>query len=214
MNTKTIYFALLISTLIIACKKENTTNSTPDEVTALEKIHFSGKINNEYFNYIHDVDIPNGVSEGRDSYKTINNIEDSTFNFFYGANVQNEKYWAKRSKITVIKGSILLHGSPSRATETQFNNFFKVGTYPIATDTSNGFTIAYSDSTRKEWSTLWGDNQNHTVSIDEIITVIPLTTTFAIKVRFKFNCTVYDMMGNSLFIEDATFIGAIENLGA
>jgi hypothetical protein len=117
---------------------------------------------------------------------------------------------ANQTEFTISKG--VLHNY-STATNETFKSFFAPGTYPLVTSGSDGITLSWTDGSGTLWTT---DNPpgTQTGSLFTIISTeeLPVVTDYYIKVTATFNCTLYDLNGNSITVSDGTYVGVFGKL--
>ncbi len=98
----------------------------------------------------------------------------------------------------------------SLATDSQFKNFFSVGTYQYApVGWANGISVEWKDGTGKYWNTdkAPGIQAGSTFKITAIEDDPVEFPKYSVKVTIEFSCKVYDDLGSSKTITDGKYVG-------
>lgn len=213
MRKETI-IGLLFLVALSSCKKE-------EEVPIPFTASFTATIDNQAIIISESNGAIWSCGSGSNSLSTIPDSTNIQFRMFLGHPFKSDGDY--RSSLTVTffnhinSGELIPPGPSGDITEEMFREKLKVGSYPYTflSETASGVIIEWYDSDGKFWST--GRNQhenngipltapNYSSSLFEVIDSEPAEVDYpfenwAQKLSMKFNCYVYNNLGDSILIE-------------
>ena len=205
---KKIVALLMVSLLVISCRKETTTptptpvpvTSAPATINSAPQVSYS--INGVAVNpYISN---GNTYMYGTGSIAPVNTTTYSTKQ--YSASIYNVK--TSQVYLEIDKGTLSF--GALEPDSTTFKNYFTTGSIAYSVNAANGIQITMSD-TGATWSTT---NGSQTGSLFSIVATQEqwIAGNQYIKFLATFNCTLYDQNGlNPRRITNGVFLGYFEN---
>lgn len=208
-KTKILILSLLCLTLVIGCKKKDTSDLEPTSfyTTGLDVNSFYGTIDGIDYEYIEQQD---DVSGGVGTNKVLNVGSYSTAK--YSTNLY---YYDNDEDIAGVDiGTLGFIASDDTPTNSEFEDFVKKGVYNYSIDAEDGIEFFWMDDNGTEWSTSLG-TANQTGSSFEIVEVKETTSFFGdytITFRATFNCTLYDGTGQKKVLTNGSYVGSFSNI--
>lgn len=203
---------IIILSSLSGCTKEDEVIITPEEdntpttptAPPETNFYFTGLIDNVQHAYHTDSSFINGCYYGIYHYS----CSQSTHTHNYTSTITNQ--FSSGQVITIYKGIFSYNGTPE-ANDSLFRDFFAVGNYTYSNIISQqGMSIEYKDPQGHRWNTRNnpGNQQNSNISI---VSVTEGNDPGEIFVLLNFNCTVFDLNGDSLQITDGVYYGRYRN---
>ncbi|UAY51939.1 hypothetical protein [Ferruginibacter albus] len=116
---------------------------------------------------------------------------------------------ANETALGIGKG--IFHNFSDETTDAEFKSFFNPGTYSFSTPGSyQGITVSWMDKSGNYWST---DNDPATQSGSTFTITkvndgpVSLNQVYYVEVTATFNCTLYDLSGNSKQLTNGKYFG-------
>ena len=217
-QTTSMFNSIAISIAIIlfisSCKKEASTPAptpTPVPTSTIFVREFTGTIDGTVYNYV-DGNGTTNIGGGVSSALTGNSVS------YYGSYLNYDTSFTQIFNLE--KGILNFVGQGVLPTDSAFNNFFALGTYPYTypyySSGTNGIHLYWTDQTGTQWSTSNGTADQTgsafaiTVSEPKLVTYISggiTTVKDFVNIKTSFNCKLYNSSGQSKTLTNGSYTG-------